>query len=216
MSINTEPLEKMKQLLINSLGRFPFRRASIFTYSPLTREVRGVLAALPCGVFSMEDICEDVRSVPLIEIAINQRRTQYAVVSRSTLIFPEKYVKKFSLSSLLVIPLFDHHAVTGCVLIDRFDRKQALNNELIHEMEQYFNLSIKNLLPRPEPDSKLSKREKEILYWFARGLCMKEVAERIQISEYTVRDYAKSCMRKLGAKNRTEAVAIALRQHVID
>lgn len=214
--VSEEPLEKLKEMMRTSLELFPFQRASLFTYSPLTQEAQGLLAATPCGIFSMEHIKEDVRSIPLVEMAIKQKKAQFAVISRSTFLFPEKYIEAFSLSSLLVVPLCDQHAVTGCVLADRFSRDQAIDDVLIGKVERYFNHEVKKMIGREEPVCKLSRREREILYWFSRGLGTKEVADRIRISEYTVRDYTKSCMRKLGAKNRTEAVAIALRERMID
>lgn len=55
----------------------------------------------------------------------------------------------------------------------------------------------------------LSEREREILVLVAAGKPNREVAERLVISESTVKSHIKHIFAKLGARNRTEAVAIA-------
>ncbi|MED4301368.1 LuxR C-terminal-related transcriptional regulator [Geobacillus stearothermophilus] len=49
----------------------------------------------------------------------------------------------------------------------------------------------------------------------ADGASTSEAAEQLYLSEFTVRDYISSALRKLRAKNRTEAVAKALRLGLI-
>ncbi|MGG3161927.1 LuxR C-terminal-related transcriptional regulator [Geobacillus stearothermophilus] len=61
----------------------------------------------------------------------------------------------------------------------------------------------------------LSPREIEILKLLADGASTLEAACQLYLSEFTVRDYISSALRKLNAKNRTEAVAKALRLGLI-
>jgi DNA-binding NarL/FixJ family response regulator len=55
----------------------------------------------------------------------------------------------------------------------------------------------------------LSPREVEVLRLVAEGLSDKEISGRLFITERTVRYHLTSIFRKLGADNRTQAVALA-------
>jgi len=55
----------------------------------------------------------------------------------------------------------------------------------------------------------LSERELEVLRQIAAGLTNREIAGRLYLSLYTVKAHARSIYDKLGASNRTQAVAIA-------
>lgn len=56
--------------------------------------------------------------------------------------------------------------------------------------------------------SGLSTREEEIIDWVANGRTNVEISGILTISVYTVKNHVRQIMRKLGAANRTEAVAI--------
>ena len=62
----------------------------------------------------------------------------------------------------------------------------------------------------------LTPREVEVLALVAQGLPNKEIAERLAISQRTVKFHVSSIMGKLGAANRTEAVAFAVQQGLIE
>jgi DNA-binding CsgD family transcriptional regulator len=57
----------------------------------------------------------------------------------------------------------------------------------------------------------LTRREQDLLEALERGLLFKEIALRLAISQTTVKGYARSLFRKLGAHTRSEAVYIARR-----
>lgn len=61
----------------------------------------------------------------------------------------------------------------------------------------------------------LTARELDVLRLLARGLENKEIALELVISERTVKFHVSSILSKLGAGNRTEAVAIAVQQGLI-
>src|SRR5688572_30397332 len=61
----------------------------------------------------------------------------------------------------------------------------------------------------------LTTRELEILEKVAEGLRNREVAEELAISEDTVKVHLRHIMEKLGARDRTEAVAIGIRRGFI-
>ena len=62
---------------------------------------------------------------------------------------------------------------------------------------------------------RLSKRERLVLVELARGLQTDEIATAWHVSPHTVRTHVKNGMRKLGAKTRAEAVALACLEGVI-
>lgn len=74
-------------------------------------------------------------------------------------------------------------------------------------------------LAKPEdvaaPHAHLTERERELLALVARGLSNKAIAAEMSISENTVKYYMKNILQKLGAQNRTEAAAYALRAGLV-
>jgi len=63
--------------------------------------------------------------------------------------------------------------------------------------------------------TKLTPREIEILHWVASGKSAWEIGEILHIAKRTVDAHVQAAVRKLGAVNRTHAVAIALRDGII-
>lgn len=62
---------------------------------------------------------------------------------------------------------------------------------------------------------KLTKREQQVLVLMATTTTNREIAERLNISEETVRTHVKGILRKLNQSNRTQAVVEALRMGLI-
>ena len=69
---------------------------------------------------------------------------------------------------------------------------------------------------RPEPINEqsepLTAREREVLQLLAQGIPNKQIAQRLSISEHTVKFHVSAIMTKLGAASRTEAVTTAARR----
>lgn len=61
----------------------------------------------------------------------------------------------------------------------------------------------------------LSVREREVLLLAAKGLSSKEVAKQLFISERTVQTHLASIYDKLGSRNKTEALLLALKYGVV-
>ena len=62
----------------------------------------------------------------------------------------------------------------------------------------------------------LSKREREILQMVANGATTKEVARDLGISPHTVKTHLERIFEKLGANDRAQAVAIAIRTGLVE
>jgi DNA-binding NarL/FixJ family response regulator len=63
---------------------------------------------------------------------------------------------------------------------------------------------------------KLTKRQREILQLLANGESTSVAARELGLSEETVKTHTKNALARLGARNRTHAVAIALRDSLIE
>src|SRR2546423_1966655 len=64
-------------------------------------------------------------------------------------------------------------------------------------------------------DEALTAREIEVLRHIAEGNRNRDIAEKLFISEETIKVHIKHIMEKLGASDRTQAVAIAVRRGII-
>jgi len=65
------------------------------------------------------------------------------------------------------------------------------------------------------PDEPLTTREQDVLELLSLGLSNKRIAERLGISEHTVKFHVNAIYGKLGASTRTEAVNRALRRGLL-
>jgi DNA-binding NarL/FixJ family response regulator len=65
------------------------------------------------------------------------------------------------------------------------------------------------------PDEPLTTREQDVLELLSLGLSNKRIAERLKISEHTVKFHINAIYGKLGASTRTEAVNRALRRGLL-
>jgi DNA-binding NarL/FixJ family response regulator len=61
----------------------------------------------------------------------------------------------------------------------------------------------------------LTSRERDVLRFVADGLSNKQIARRLEITERTVKYHVNSAMTKLGADNRAQAVAVAVRRRIL-
>jgi len=62
----------------------------------------------------------------------------------------------------------------------------------------------------------LSKRETDILELLAKGLSNADIAQRLYLTDGTVRNYTSEIFKKLGVSDRTQAAVLALRYGLVD
>jgi DNA-binding CsgD family transcriptional regulator len=67
----------------------------------------------------------------------------------------------------------------------------------------------------PQADIELTTREKEVLTWTAEGYSSEAVAARLGLSASAVNYHVTNCCRKLGASNKIQAVALAIRMNLM-
>lgn len=73
------------------------------------------------------------------------------------------------------------------------------------------NISI----DEPANNFNLTNREKEILGLIAKGMSNKDIANKLIISLYTVKNHVKSIIQKLAVEDRTQAAILALTEKII-
>lgn len=84
----------------------------------------------------------------------------------------------------------------------------------VYAGKQYIPPEIASRLTK-RIQSQLSDRELEVLRFIAKGLSNKEIASRIGIVEGTVKAHVTNIFQKLGAVDRTSAVTIAMKHHLL-
>jgi ATP/maltotriose-dependent transcriptional regulator MalT len=107
-------------------------------------------------------------------------------------------------------------AYRGCpALLDRAASPEILGSELVAIVTRANDIPLATkvlpalAIPTAVRRHLLTKRETEVLRLVAQGLRNKDIADRLFISEVTVKAHMRSIMRKLGARSRTHAVALS-------
>jgi DNA-binding NarL/FixJ family response regulator len=86
---------------------------------------------------------------------------------------------------------------------------------VVHGNERYVPKDIAKRLFEAIGREEVSPRELEVLVLVAQGCTNKDVAHKLFISDKTVRNHVTSCLLKLQAKDRTEAVTRAIERGLI-
>jgi DNA-binding NarL/FixJ family response regulator len=85
----------------------------------------------------------------------------------------------------------------------------------VHSGRKHLPNEVAQTLAEHFSSDSLTEREVEVLQRIAQGNRNRDIGECLSISEETVKVHIKHIMDKLGAKDRTQAVAIGIRRGVI-
>ena len=86
---------------------------------------------------------------------------------------------------------------------------------IVHSGKRFMPAEVSQQLSGFFPEVALTPREVEVLTLVARGMGNKEVGDMLGTAAGTVKAHVQSILGKLGAKDRTHAVAIAIRRGII-
>jgi len=139
--------------------------------------------------------------------------------------------EKYPESAVIILTTFtDEHLVAQCIQagargfivkdIERFDLKRSIRavargeaaidpKAAVAMFAQLRRSPRPQSEPSPEP---LSSQQLVILRLVAQGLSSREIATQLYLSENTVKGYVQEILHRLGVKNRTEAVMVAVKQ----
>jgi LuxR family quorum sensing-dependent transcriptional regulator len=127
--------------------------------------------------------------------------------------------KEFGLAEGLAVPIYRHDGFQAVVTFgtSHANDTDQKHKAALHLLGMYAHNSIVSIRePRKKPlRRRLAPREVECLKWTAAGKSTWDISEILGLSERTVRQYIDSASAKLGAVNRPQAVAEALRNSLI-
>ena len=112
-----------------------------------------------------------------------------------------------------------HHATTAmqagaCAYVARTARPEELRRAVEAAVAQESFLDPD--LPPKGSRGKVTRRQRQILQLLADGESPTFAARQLGLSEETVKTHTKNALARLEARNRTHAVAIGLREHLLD
>lgn len=216
--------ETLERIAAGFVQYLPFKRVALFAYSS-TDDTGIGMYGYQYNHHAVRKIRLRIPDIPLYRE--RERHHQPIYVPDAARGIPPRYVKQFQLQSMVIAPFYlaSKNTVLGAAVLDQGEDKPfelsaetwttllKLSQWAAEALSKYWKNG--QLLGTPSPNVSLSPRERDVLQLMADGLSMSEAAQELSISEFTVRDYVLSAMRKLNANNRTQAVAMALRMGLI-
>jgi len=128
--------------------------------------------------------------------------------------------RDFGFASGFSVPIFGSTGRNGFVSYGIFKgpkpdlpahKKRTLHLISVYAADRICSLRSAQSAPKPV----LTNRQREVLTWAAAGKSAWEMGEILKISSRTVEEHAQQALQRLGAVNRTQAVAIAIRDRLI-
>ena len=103
----------------------------------------------------------------------------------------------------------------GAILKNADNAQLATAIRKVARGEEFVSPDIRQQLAVDPPIPELTPRQRDILASMIRGLTDRDIARQLGIRQDGVNDHVSAILQKLGAANRTEAVVIALRKHLL-
>lgn len=144
----------------------------------------------------------------LKEIRKNVETKDVPVIMITAVDEEEKMVKglRYGADDYIIKPFILQNLLARMEAVLRRTRRQ---NREIPRKESHFTSS-------DNPLKTLTSREKEVLQLAAEGANNKEIAEKLVLSEVTVKSHMNSIFKKLKVTNRTQAVLLAIQMNLIE
>src|SRR5271154_372659 len=131
---------------------------------------------------------------------------------------------RFANACILMLTAFDgdediHKALQagaqGYVLKSSSGEKLLPAVRAVAAGQRWIPKDVANRLASRNSFEQLTPREVQVLNQLAKGLANKEIADVLNITEYTAKDHLKSILGKLRVVDRTEAVTAAIQRGII-
>ncbi|CAH0272193.1 Regulatory protein SdiA [Peribacillus simplex] len=215
-------LDQLDELLINSSGIkdfahilkkceefFHYKRCVFYAYIPWSNQFYGTIGLELPKVQSMRGQLSSKQSM-----VFNSKKPVFLKNPHNYI--KEEHIELFNLSSVIFVPIVHDEQVFGWLTFDQLGEEFDYSIDELTLLEQVgkrlgLYLSRKDDEVSIDTDLQLTERESMILNLLAEGYNNKKMAELLQLSEHTIRDYISSLMTKFKAKNRTQVVVYGFR-----
>ncbi|SOB99341.1 regulatory LuxR family protein [Ureibacillus xyleni] len=194
---------------------FKGERLSFYRFSPIGYVGEGVALLYNGQLQALNYIRDDIRGLPAIRQAIEKKQAIYYSGQDIITQITSRYQQNYQLKSLLVVPIIANNITISYICREVISEDHSIPPEQIEDIS-FFGKIAGELLIQPQKTlhPKLSPRENEILKALANGFSTKEMTNILLLSEATIKQYIKSILVKLNAKNRVHAVSIYMSQYM--
>ena len=199
------------------LELFPTKDAYLVRYSPLGFLGEGIFYLSDKKGVHIGEIREDIRTIPVISSAINEKKAKYSTGQEYLKQMSIKYNISSHLNSFLVVPIYYESFVFGYICSSEFEENTSIDETTLLSFTYFGNLVGKLIISTQDHREMklLSRRELEVMRRISFGESTKEMSKIMQISELTVNQYVKAAIKKLDVKNRSHAVSELIRNGYI-
>ena len=104
----------------------------------------------------------------------------------------------------------------GALMKNVDDKELAEAIRAVARGERVVAPEVEEMIRLSPPVPELTERQREILLSMSRGLTDADIAVQLALTHSGIREHVSAIYAKLGAANRTEAVAIALKKHLLE
>jgi DNA-binding CsgD family transcriptional regulator len=208
--------ERLYKILEVYMGLYPVKNSYLFRFSPLGYLGEGIILLTTGGIVHIGDIRDDIRTLPIIFSSIREKKAKYCSGLEFLKQTSSKYITSSNVNSMVVVPICFRSVVIGYICSTEFEDGSTINDHILSTLTLYGKLVGKFLEKSDgvEDSQGLSKRELEVMRRIAWGESTKEMADFMEISELTVKQYVKTAIKKLGVQNRSHAIGELFRKGV--
>jgi DNA-binding NarL/FixJ family response regulator len=153
--------------------------------------------------------------VAIMDIVMPRKDGVEATVEIRTAVPSAKIVVLTSFGTSDKISRAIEAGATGALMKTAEDRELLSAIRTVANGGRVISPAVRKLISTDPPAPELTPRQLEILQAMARGLTNKDIAKMFGIRTDGVNEHVLAILAKLGAANRTEAVATAIRKQLI-
>lgn len=171
-------------------------------------EAKNGIEAVKLAKATVPDVIVMDLSMPVLD-GVEATRQIHEIVPSAKILILTTFGTSFDVAHAL------RAGASGALVKDSDDDELVKAIHAIVDGKQAFSPEIKAMLKNTPNPPELTNRQREILEAIVHGLSSDTIAVNLGISSYAVNQHLDAIRKKLGAANRTEAVAIALRKHLL-
>jgi DNA-binding NarL/FixJ family response regulator len=167
------------------------------------------------GREAIECYCEHVPDVTLMDLTLSDMSGIEAMIAIRAR-FPEaRVIISSTFTGSVQIKRAMAAGARSYILKSMSPIEVAAAIHKVHAGKKHIPTEVVTHLAEHLDEEALSEREIEVLRYVSAGNSNKTIADVLNLSEHTVKGHLKNILSKLGANDRTHAVMIALRRHLL-